>query len=215
MNTLPTTMNLLRFDFEANRRVIKTIKNPHPVSVPTKKKKEHTTPVSASFKYEGRMSGILQAPISANTAIKLNRMCEIKKDALRGSGSGYLTIAYTTQTSADKPTEVKNTLQMIDSSFFVSGERFCRNSGARTKGSSVLISFHNRLFSPPRKTPKRIKNQAARKLRYIGFFKTGRKMNFFFSIAEATETSNRQNIAKDIPKFHKGSINAQSPIAMS
>lgn len=95
------------------------------------------------------------------------------------------------------------------------GFRFCRKSGARTKGSSVLISFQIRLFSPPRKTPKIIKSQTARKLRYIGFLKTGKNTNFFFSIAETTAKNNNKNIATEIPKFHKGSINAQAARAAS
>jgi hypothetical protein len=71
------------------------------------------------------------------------------------------------------------------------------------------------LFSPPRKTPRRIKNQTARKLRYIGFLKIGKNTNFFFSIAETTATNNKKNIATDIPKFQKGSINAQTARAAS
>ena len=158
-------MSLLRFDFDAKRRMIKTIRNPHPVSVPTKKKKEHTTVVSAIFKYEGRTPGILQAPVSANTAIKLNRMCDMKSEALRGSGSGYLTTAYTTQTNADNPTEAKNTFQITDSSFFERGERFCRNSGARTSGRRVLISFNTNEFSPPRNSPNAMSAHTRSKLR--------------------------------------------------
>jgi len=139
----------------------------------------------------------------------------MNKEALRGSGRGYLTIAYITHTNADNPTDVKNTFHIIDSSDFDRGLRFCSKGGARIRGRSVLISFHKRLFSPPRKTPKRIRNQTTRKLRYIGFFKMGRKTNFFFSIADATVTNNRKNMATDIPKFHRGSINTQMAKAAS
>jgi hypothetical protein len=139
----------------------------------------------------------------------------MKSDALRGSGSGYLTAAYTTQISAEIPTAKKKTFQINDSSDREMGFRFCRNSGAKTNGSSVLISFQIRLFSPPRKTPRRIKSQTTRKLRYIGFLKIGKNKNFFFSIAKTTATNNRKNIATDIPKFHKGSINAQTARAAS
>ena len=210
VSVVPKTMNLFRFDFEAKRRMIKTIKNPQPVSVPTKKKNNNTTIEKAILNGSEITLGNPQAPIRANTAIKLKRMCEMNKEALRGSGRGYLTAAYTTQTNAEIPTAEKNTFQINDSSDFERGLRFCKKSGARTRGSSVLISFHKRLFSPPRKTPKRIRTQTTRKLRYIGFFKTGRKTKVFFSMAVATETKSRKNMATDIPKFHKGSINAQT-----
>ena len=85
VSAVPTTMNLLRFDFEAKSKTTKTIKNPHPVRVPTKKKKEQTTRVKAIFKYKGRGQGPLQAAIRANTAIKLNRMCEMNNEASLGS----------------------------------------------------------------------------------------------------------------------------------
>ena len=78
-------MNLLRLDFEAKRKTTKTIKNPHPVSVPTKKKKEKTTTVSVIFKEVGITQGPLQTPIRANTAIKLNRICDMNNEASRGS----------------------------------------------------------------------------------------------------------------------------------
>ena len=165
VSVVPMTMNLLRFDFEAKRRITKTIKTPHPVNVPTKKKKEKTTAVSASFKYEGRIPGTLQAAIRASTAIKLKRMCDIKKEALRGSESGYFTRAYTTQIRADIPTEIKKTLQISDVSFLESGERFCRKSGARTNGRSVFTSCNTEEFPPPRKSPKRIKAQTTSKQR--------------------------------------------------
>jgi hypothetical protein len=208
-------MSLLRFDFEAKRRMIKTIKNPQPVSVPTKKKYKKTTTERAILNGSEITLGNPQAPISANTAIKLNRMCEMNKEALRGSGRGYLTAAYTTQTNAEIPTAEKNTFQITDSSDFERGLRFCKKRGASTRGRSVLISFHKRLLSPPRKTPKIIRNQTTRKLRYIGFFMTGRRTKVFFSMAVATATKSRKNMATDIPKFHKGSINAQTARAAS
>ena len=89
----PITTNALRFDFEAKRNRTRIIKNPQPVSVPTKKKKRKTRAVRITFKFKGRIPGIHQAQISANTAIKLNRMCEINKEALLGSGRGYFAMA--------------------------------------------------------------------------------------------------------------------------
>ena len=86
-------MSLFRPDIDAKRTMIKTIKNPHPVSVPTKKKNNNTTIERAILNGSEITLGNPQAPISANTAIKLKRMCEMNKEALRGSGRGYLTTA--------------------------------------------------------------------------------------------------------------------------